>query len=244
MKSIRLIAIVLLFLSLASCDVLQYALNQAASQTATTGPLTETQIIAGLKEALKVGTGNAVGTLGIKDGFFGSNRFKILFPPEVKKVETTLRSMGMGKIIDDFIEKMNRGAEEAVKEATPIFVGAITSMTINDAKNILFGTNQAATQYFRGKTSGQLFTAFNPKVKNVLDNKIKVTKAWADVTTAYNKVPGTSPVTTDLPKYITDKSIDALFVRIGEEEKKIRENPTARVNSILQKVFGELDKKK
>lgn len=243
MKNIRLYAFILLLTGLASCDVLQYGLSQAAKQTAQSGVLTDTQIVSGLKEALKVGTGNAVNTLGIKDGFFGNNRFKILFPPEVKKVENTLRQLGMNKLVDDFIEKMNRGAEEAVKEATPIFVGAITSMTISDARNILFGDKQAATQYFKAKTTAQLFSAFQPKVKNVLDNKIKVTQAWAEVTKAYNKVPGVSPVTSDLPKYITDKSIAALFTRIGEEEQKIRENPAARVNDILKRVFGELDKK-
>ncbi len=243
MRRVHLYAFVLLVLTLASCDVLQYGLEQAAKQSTQTGVLTDAQIISGLKEALKVGTGNAVGTLGIKNGFFGNNRFKILFPPEVKKVENTLRQLGMNKLVDDFIEKMNRGAEEAVKEATPIFVGAITSMTIADARNILFGNNQAATQYFKGRTSSQLFNAFSPKVKNVLDNKVKVTQAWADIASAYNKVPGVSPVTADLPKYITDKSIQALFTRIGEEEQKIRENPTARVNDILKRVFGELDKK-
>lgn len=245
MKKYRIISLAFLALFLSGCDILQYTLQQAAKQTtAQTGVVTDAQIIAGLKEALKVGTGNAVGTLSLKDGFFKNTRFKILFPPEVQKVETTLRSIGMGKLVDDFIEKMNRGAEEAVKEATPIFVGAITSMTITDAKNILFGNESAATQYFKSKTSKQLFDAFMPKVKNVLDNKVQVTKAWTDVTNAYNKVPGVSPVTTNLPKYITDKSVNALFVRIGEEEKKIRENPAARVNDILKKVFGELDKKK
>lgn len=116
-------------------------------------------------------------------------------------------------------------------------------MTIADARNILFGQQNAATQYFRSKTSGALVNAFKPKVKNVLDNKVKVTQAWNDLANTYNKIPGVSPVTTDLPKYITDKSIDALFVRIGEEEQKIRENPAARVNDILKRVFGELDKK-
>ncbi len=232
-----------LMITLTACEVLQYGAQQAMKQGSQSGSLTDSQIVNGLKEALKVGTNNAVSTLSIRDAFFKSTRFKIPFPSEVRQVETKLRSIGMGSLVDDFIEKLNRGAEEAVKEATPIFVGAITSMTIADGRNILFGGDQAATQFFRNKTSGQLFNAFIPRVKNVLDNKVKVTKAWNDVASAYNRVPGVTPVTTDLPKYVTDKSINALFVRIGEEEKKIRENPAARVNEILKRVFGELDKK-
>jgi hypothetical protein len=243
MKRIVLFVLFGLMISLTACELLEYSARVAQQQASTSGPLTDAQIVNGLKEALKIGTNNAVGTLSVKDAFFRSPRFKIPFPPEVKQVETTLRNLGMNKVVDDFIEKMNRGAEEAVKEATPIFVGAITSMSIADGRNILFGGNQAATNYFRSKTSGQLTSAFMPKVRNVLDNKVKVTQAWNDVTTAYNKVPGVKPVTTDLPKYITDRSISALFVRIGEEENKIRENPGARVNDILRRVFGELDKK-
>ncbi|MFO7723094.1 MAG: DUF4197 domain-containing protein [Bacteroidales bacterium] len=242
MKRIPLMIMIGMMVMLAGCDVLKYGLEQAAKQT-TQGGVTDSQIVSGLKEALKVGTSNAVSTLSVKDGFFRNAQFKIPFPPEVKKVETTLRALGMNSLVDDFIEKLNRGAEEAVKEATPIFVNAITSMTIADGRNILFGGDNAATQYFRSKTSGALFNAFQPRVKNVLDNKVKVTQAWNNVASAYNKVPGVTPVTTDLPKYVTDRSINALFVRIGEEEKKIRENPAARVNDILKKVFGELDKK-
>lgn len=242
MKKAPLILLITLIVTLTACDALQKSLQQAAKQSSS-GGVTDAQIVSGLKEALKVGTNNAVSTLSVKDGFFRNARFKIPFPPEVRKVETTLRSLGMHNLVDDFIEKLNRGAEEAVKEATPIFVNAITSMTIADARGILFGNDQAATQYFKGRTSTQLFNSFMPRVKNVLDNKVQVTKAWKDVTTAYNRVPGVSPVTTDLPKYVTDRSIDALFTRIGEEEKKIRENPGARVNDILRRVFGELDKR-
>ncbi len=231
---------IFILLPFSSCDVLMKSLENASSQTVT-GSVTTSEIVAGLKEALKVGTNNAVSTLNIKDAFYKSARFKIPFPNDVKIVEDKLRQYGMGSIIDDFVEKMNRGAEQAVAEAKPIFVNAITSMTIQDAKNILFGADNAATNYFKQKTSGALFNAFKPKVKSVLDNKVKVTQTWNDVLSAYNKIPGVTKVDTDLPKYITDKTIEALFTRIAEEEKNIRENPTARVNAILQKVFGELD---
>lgn len=242
MKKISLLSLILLFVILQSCDVLAY-LAKNTSNVITQGAVSDSQIISGLKEALKVGTGNAIGTLSQKDGFLKNARFKIPFPSEVKQVEATLRSFGMGKLVDDFVAQMNKGAEEAVKEAKPIFVSAITSMSIADARNILFGNETAATQYFRGKTLGQLTQAFTPKVKGVLDNKVKVTQTWNEITTAYNKLPGTKPVTTDLIGYITGKSIDALFTRIGEEEKNIRQNPGARVNDILKKVFGELDKR-
>jgi hypothetical protein len=242
MRYLSIFVLTGVMLLLPSCDVLQKSAQQAMKAGAQSGPLSDAQIVNGLKEALKVGTNNGVSTLSRTDGFFRNNRFRIPFPPEVQRVETTLRSLGMNNLVDDFILKLNRGAEEAVKEATPIFVNAITSMTIADGRNILFGGEQAATAYFRGRTSGQLFNAFMPRVKNVLDNKVQVTKAWNDVATAYNRVPGVQPVTVDLPKYVTDRAIDALFIRIGEEEKKIRENPAARVNDILKRVFGELDK--
>jgi hypothetical protein len=242
-KKVKFLIVAALMLSFSSCDVLLEAMNQASQAQTGQGGVTNTQIISGLKEALKVGTKNAVGTLSIKDGFFKNNRFKIPFPQEVKQVETKLRQIGMGHLVDNFVEKLNRGAEEAVKEASPIFVNAITSMSINDARNILFGADNAATQYFKSKTHNKLVSKFKPKVKNVLDNKVKVTQAWKDVTNVYNKIPGVKPVQTDLPQYVTDRAIQALFVRISEEEKKIRDNPAARVSQILKTVFGELDKK-
>ncbi len=244
MRKLRLFTLIGLMLMLASCDVLQQAAQQAMKGGgAGGGPLTEAQIVNGLKEALRVGTNNGVQTLSRRNGFFGNARFKIPFPPEVQRVETTLRSIGMGNMVDDFILKLNRGAEEAVKEATPIFVNAITSMSIADGRNILFGGDRAATDYFRGRTTTQLTNAFMPRVRNVLDNKVQVTQAWNELATAYNRVPGVQPATTDLPRYVTDKAIQALFIRIGEEEKKIRENPSARVNNVLRSVFGELDKR-
>lgn len=240
MKKLLLSALLSLFIIISGCDVIQRSLRQAALQS-TQGSLTDAQIANGLREALRVGTNNAVNTLRVKDGFYQNRRFKIPFPPEVRHVETSLRSVGMHKLVDDFIESLNRGAEEAVKEATPIFVNAIKSMTIADARSILFGNDQAATEYFRNRTSAQLSQAFTPRVKNVLDRRVNVTKAWNDITTAYNRIPGTSPVSTDLAKYVTDRAINALFIRIGEEEKKIRENPAARINNTLRQVFSALD---
>jgi len=218
-----------------SCDILQ----ELEVSTSTTPTLTTNEIINGLKEALRVGTNNAIGTLSQKDGFFGNSLLKIPFPEEVKVIEEKLRSIGLNKMVDDFVLNLNRGAEEAVKKAGPIFMDAIRSMTISDARNILNGPDNAATEYFRTKTSQQLTSAFKPEVQNTLD-QVNVTKYWGDVTSAYNKIPFTTKVDTDLVQYVTGKAIDGLFMKIAEEEKKIREDPVARVSDILKKVFGSL----
>lgn len=199
--------------------------------------LTETDIVAGLKEALNVGTDNAVGSLGKTDGFLQNPLFKIPFPPEAQKVETKLRELGFNELVDNFILSMNRGAEDAVSKAAPIFVNAINSMTFEDAKNILKGDDDAATEYFKSKTSGALFDLFKPVIKTALDN-VNATKYWTDITTIYNKIPLVTPVETDLAKYVTDKAMNALFTKIAEEEKKIRTNPAARVSDLLKKVFN------
>ena len=222
------------FLLLSSCDILQ-----ELEGSATTGgtALTTDEIIRGLKEALQVGTTNAINTLSKKDGFYGNALLKIPFPEEVKVVEEKLRSVGLDKMVDDFILNLNRGAEKAVTKAAPIFGAAIRDITFSEARNILNGSGSAATDYFRGKTSQQLTTAFKPEVQNTLD-QVEVTKYWDDVMSAYNRIPFTTKVETDLARYVTEKAIDGLFIRVAEEEKKIREDPVARVTDILKKVFG------
>jgi len=216
-----------------SCDILKEI------DIPVDGPvtLTETDIVAGLKEALNVGTNNAVGFLGKTDGFLKNPLFKIPFPEDVKNVETKLRDLGMDQLVDNFITSMNRGAEQAVSKAAPIFLDAITSMTFEDAKNILKGEDNAATEYFRGKTSGALFNLFKPIIQTALDN-VNATKYWTDITTVYNRIPLVTPVETDLAKYVTDKAMGALFTKIADEEKKIRTDPVARVSDILKKVFN------
>lgn len=234
---------IIMFALFSSCDILQnLTLDDVIQYTegATTPSLTDSDIVNGLKEALKVGTKNAITNLSQTDGFLKDPILKIAFPPEVQYVEEKLRSLGLNKVCDDFIVQMNRGAENAVVKAKPIFVTAITSMSISDAKNILTGADNAATLYFKEKTTTSLFNSFKPEVQNTLD-QMNVTKYWSDVTTAYNKIPLTKKVETDLAKYVTEKAMDGLFLKIAEEEKKIRENPAARVSEILKKVFGSLD---
>ncbi len=222
------------FLLLSSCDILK----ELEVSTSTGGTaLTTDEIIQGLKEALQVGTTNAINTLSEKDGFYGNALLKIPFPEEVKVVEEKLRSVGLNKMVDDFILNLNRGAEKAVTRAAPIFGAAIRDITFSEARNILNGSGSAATDYFRDKTSQQLTTAFKPEVQNTLD-QVEVTKYWDDVMSAYNRIPFTTKVETDLAQYVTEKAIDGLFIRVAEEEKKIREDPVARVTDILKKVFG------
>jgi hypothetical protein len=234
MKSIRLFFVLLVsFLILPACDVMQqYAKNVNAPVI-----LTESDVVNGLKEALKVGTNNAVQFLGKTDGFLKNPTYKILFPPEAQKVEAKLRELGFHQLIDNFIVAMNRGAENAVAQATPIFVNAITSMTFEDAKAILRGAENAATEYFKKKTSQQLTALFKPEIKKALD-QVGASQLWTEITTTYNKIPFVTPVQTDLAQYVTDKALQALFNEIAINEKKIRTDASARINDILKKVFN------
>ena len=216
---------------LPGCDILQQ-IELPVSQT-----LSETDIVNGLKEALKVGTRNGISFLNRENGYFGDSLLRIPFPNDVKQVEIKLRALGLNRQVDQFILSMNRGAEKAVQKAGPIFLSAITEMSFSDARNILNGPDNAATTYFRNKTESKLVVAFKPDIKETLD-QIHVTKLWTDITSTYNKIPLTRDVETDLPQYVTGKAIDGLFIKIAEEEKKIRSDPAARVSEILKKVFG------
>ena len=163
---------------------------------------------------------------------------KILFPPDAQKVEKKLRQVGMGKEVDRFIVSMNRAAEKAAKEAKPIFVTAIKSMTIKDAWGILKGEDDAATQYLDRTTSTQLFTKFNPIIKKSLD-EVSATKYYKELISAYNKIPLVEKKDPDLDDHVTDKSIDGLFTLIAQEEANIRKNPGARTTDLLKKVFNQ-----
>ena len=192
----------------------------------------------GIKEALAQGTANAVLNLNKTDGFFGSAIYKMLLPPDAKKVETTLRNLGMGAQVDKAILAINRGAEDAVGFAKQIFVDAIKEMTLADAIKIVRGPKDGATNYFKEKTKQKLIAAFMPSVKSSLD-KTEATKYYGDIVTSYNKLPTTlKKVNPDLPSYVTDKAVEALFDQVAKEEANIRENPVARTSDILKKVFG------
>ena len=200
--------------------------------------LSNDDIIAGLKEALSVGAKNSSQQLSAVDGFFANAAIKVLMPPEAKKVESTLRSAGLGSMVDKAILSMNRAAEEASKSAAPIFLNAIKQMSFQDALSILKGNDTAATSYLKGKTSEPLTTAFKPVVDEAL-KKTDATKYWKDVFDTYNKLPTTfKKVNTDLSGYVTEKSLGGLFYQVALEEQKIRKDPAARVTDVLKKVFG------
>lgn len=215
------------------CDVAQQVINQAG---ANQGGLSTFEIVNGLKEALTIGTEKGTGQLSQLNGFFENAAVKILMPPEAEKVTNTLRSVGLGSLVDKAILSMNRAAEDAAKSASPIFVDAIKQMSITDALGILKGGDFAATNYFKEKTTASLTNAFKPVIDKALEN-VDATKYWSDVFTAYNRF-ASKPVNTDLSAYVTGKAIDGIFYEVGLEEQKIRKDPAARVTEILKKVFG------
>lgn len=200
------------------------------------GSLTNDEVVNGLKEALEVGTQRGTDKLSALDGFFKNAAIKILMPPEAEKVEKKLRSIGLGKQVDNAILSMNRAAEDASKSAVQIFVDAIKQMSIQDAFGILKGGDFAATNYLKEKTTAALTEAFRPAIENSL-KKVDATKYWNTVFTTYNKF-SSDKVNTDLPAYVTDKALSGIFYQVGQEEQKIRKDPVARTTDILKKVFA------
>jgi hypothetical protein len=223
----------LVLLPLAGCETAQQVLNNLPASTTNNNT---NQIAAALKEALTIGTQNSANRLSAVNGFFANAALKILMPPEAQKVESTLRGLGLGSVVDKAILSMNRGAEEASKSATPIFVNAIKQMTITDALGILKGGDFAATDYFKGKTTAALTEAFRPVITEAL-KKVDATRYWGDVFSTYNKF-STKPVNTDLTAYVTEKAVAGIFQEVGLEEQKIRKDPAARVTDLLKTVFG------
>ena len=199
--------------------------------------LSEDDAARGIKEALEKGTNSGVEIVSKVDGYFGDPQIKIPFPPDAQVIESKLRAIGLGDKVDEVVLTINRAAEDAAKEAKPIFVAAIRNMSIRDAINIVKGEDDAATQYLKRNTSVELNAKFQPVIKNSLD-KVNATKHWEEVITTYNKIPFVKKMNPDLTAYVTQKAIDGLFVMIAKEEKKIREDPMARTTELLKKVFG------
>lgn len=199
-------------------------------------PLTTGEVSEGLKEALIKGISTGSDLASRVDGYFNNPEIKIPFPPEVKKVEDKLRQIGLNSEVDKFILALNRGAEEAAREAKPIFITAIKSMTIQDAWGILQGDPDAATQYLKRTTSAQLREKFKPVIQNAL-NKVNATKYYGDIVNTYNQIPFVQDVNPDLNEYATEKAMEGLFIMIAKEERNIRENPGARTTELLKRVF-------
>ena len=224
---------------LCSCTATQLtqAVNDANKVLGTDQPLTSDQVAQGLKEALTQGISKGSDALSQVDGYFKNPEIKIPFPPDAKKVEDKLRAIGMGNDVDRFIMTLNRGAEDAAKQAKPIFVDAIKQMTIQDAWGILKGQPDAATQYLKKTTTTQLQAQFKPVIQTSLD-KVSATKYYADLVNTYNKIPFIEKVNPDLNSYATDLAIRGLFTTVAAEEKNIRANPVARTTDLLKKVFA------
>jgi hypothetical protein len=203
----------------------------------STGALTTEEIGRGLKEALTVGIKNSSSQASALDGYLGNQTIKLLFPPEAQKVETKLRQIGLGNECDKFITALNRGAEKAAEKAVPIFVDAITQMTIQDALGILRGDKDAATMYLKRTSSIALTNAFAPIMQDAI-NTTGATKLYGDIARTYNQIPFQQKINPDLQQYATQKAIDGLFLLVAQEEQKIRDNPAARVSDLLKRVFG------
>ncbi|AWA30358.1 DUF4197 domain-containing protein [Flavobacterium magnum] len=231
----KIFALLLIF-TLSSCAELQ----QVASQYPQLGGLGNADIAAGLREALNNGISKQVTKLTATDGFFKNEAVKILLPPELQKVDNTLRKIGLSSLADEGLKVLNRAAESAVKEATPIFVTAVKNITFNDAKNILLGNDSAATSYLEGATTSALYAKFSPVVQSSLA-KVGADKVWANIITKYNAVPLTNDVNPDLKDYVTREALKGVFKMIAVEEKDIRTNLSARSSDLLRRVFAMQD---
>ncbi len=221
-----------------SCGELQ----QIAKEYNLSEGLGNEQIAEALKQALNQGIDREVSKLMKVGGFYNQPDVRILWPEELQQVDKTLRKIGLGNLADEGIKKLNRAAEEAVKEAKPIFVDAIKQMTFQDAKNILMGGDNAATEYLKKTTTDKLYQKFYPVVQNSF-KKVGADQIWNQIISRYNKVPFVQKVNPDLNDYVTRKALEGVFKKIEVEEKKIRSDVQERTTDLMKKVFALQDKK-
>lgn len=231
----KFLTLILIF-NLTACSELQQVINQLPQD----GGLSNLDIASGLRQALDFGIDKQVTKLTQKDGFFNNELVKILLPDELKKVDKTLRDIGLSKLVDEGLKILNRVAEDAVKEATPIFVNAVKEITFVDAKNILLGNNDAATQYLTSKTQTALYNKFHPVIKNSFV-KIGADKIWENLINRYNTIPLTKDVNPDLTDYVTGEALKGVYTMIAVEEKEIRTKLSSRTTDLLKKVFALQD---
>ncbi len=227
----------------ANCAWAQFGLDRIFKDFGgvTGSGLSDARIGSGLQEALKIGTANAVGQTGRVDGFLLNNAIKIVLPGALQSMERPLRLVGYGPQIDEFVVGMNRAAEKAVPFAKDIFWDAIGQMSFEDARKILSGNDTAATDYFKTKTSTQLYQAFRPSVEQVM-NQVGVNRQYNELIGRYKSVPFAQSIAFDVNQYVTEKATDGLFYVLGQEESKIRTNPAARTTDLLREVFGSVNK--
>ena len=241
------IVILCSFFMLSGCAELQEAVKQLPDGTFSQLPsiagasqLSDGQIAAGLRAALDQGIEQQVSKLAKTDGFFKNELVKILLPDELKKVDSGLRNIGLSRLADKGLEVLNRAAEDAVGESTPIFVDAIKGITFVDAKNILLGNDDAATQYLNGKTNSALYEKFSPNIKNSL-GKVGADAVWSNIISRYNAIPFASKVNPDLTDYVTQQALNGVFTMISIEESNIRNKVSFRSTDILKQVFALQD---
>ncbi len=245
MKKIIKISLLSAALTLSGCDVLNEVAGVALAPdngTSTAPRLTNQEVISGLKEALTVGITNAVNITSVTDGFLGNNEIRLPFPETARPLMEQAIDWGLQSQVDKIVETLNRAAEDASKEAGPIFVNAIRNMSISDGFEILNGGEGAATNFLRRSTTNELITAFSPKVAESIE-RVQLTSYWNPVATRYNQAApllGRERVDADLNDYVTRRAIDGLFTMVEKEENNIRKDPAARVTDILSRVFGSL----
>jgi hypothetical protein len=231
----KLFTLIAVTIALSSCDVL----SNLPTTTGGLGGITQQEAALGIREALGQGLNRSVLQLNTVDGFFKDAAYKVLLPPDAKKIENTLRTIGLGSMVDKAILQINRGAEDAAGAAKPIFIDAIRSMTLQDAIGLVRNGDTSATHFFRNKTTSQLMAAFRPVIQSSLD-KVDATKYYGDLVNRYNSLPTTfNKVNPDLANYVTERATNALFDLIAKEEINIRTNLAARSSDILRKVFGQ-----
>lgn len=229
--------LILLCFSLTACDQLQEVVNQLPQ---TQSVLSNTDIASGLREALNQGIEKQVSKLTQEDGFFKNELVKIVLPDELQKVDEGLRKIGLGSLADEGLKVLNRAAEDAVKEATPIFVDAVKDITFDDAKNILLGEDDAATQYLTNKTQTALYEKFHPVIQNSFA-KVGADQIWNNLINKYNSIPFTDDVNPDLTDYVTNEALEGVYTMIAVEEHDIRNKVESRTSDLLKKVFALQD---
>ena len=234
MKKTTLILTCIMFFG---CAEMQQVLNSLPQDG-----ISNFDISNGLKAALDQGINKQVSKLTATDGFFKNELVKILLPEELKAVDRGLRNIGLGALADQGLRLMNRAAEDAVKEATPIFVEAVKNISFNDARNILMGGENAATTFLQNNTTNALYQKFSPVIQNSF-NKVGADRAWKDIITKYNTIPMVNKVNPDLNDYVTNQALNGVFKMIAIEEKNIRTNINSRGTDLLKRVFGLQDKK-
>ncbi len=232
----KLLPNILCVFLLTSCAELQQVIGQLPD-----GTVSNVEIASGLRQALDFGIDKQVSKLTQKDGFFKNELVKILLPEELHKVDKALRDVGLDNVADEGLRVLNRAAEDAVKEATPIFVDAVKGITFMDARNILLGNETAATDYLQGRTSRALYAKFNPIIQNSFQ-RVGADRIWADLINKYNSLPFTNDVNPDLTDYVTHEALKGVYTMISVEEKEIRQKVSSRTTDLLRRVFALQDR--